>query len=188
MAASICVVSTSFCPELCACSCAYCTTRCSMAVSTGCTSSASSGNVSNVRLRKSSSCFLRTTMSPPQARMTSTTSWSCSSAYSRCSRVTYSWRRFTASVRANSNDFCNCLAIMRSCVLCPASCVPASSHTGRRTQDTGLFSFHRNQQRELVLPRQCGRLGHFHLRHLEGVDPGDADALHVNVEHDAKCL
>src|SRR5688572_17250785 len=105
--------------------------------------------------------FLRSSsMLAPQARSTSAAVGLSSSASSRCSTVMNSWR----FCRASTN------AMWR---LTSSSCAIIS-----------LRFLHHALQRVLVLPRVCRDLLHFGGCNVVRIDPTDADAFPMDLEHD----
>src|SRR6476660_9684011 len=99
--------------------------------------------------------------------MTAAASWSSMRASRRCSSVAYSWRRALASASARCR-----------------ACSRLREKEGNCGSDR-LFLFHDALQRVLVLAREIHHLCHLRLGDLVGVDAALADAVRVDVQHDA---
>src|SRR5918911_5498220 len=123
---------------------------------------ASSVSTYSTRLRRSTS---RSTL---QARMTAAASWSSTRARRRCSRVAYSWRRSPARARARWR-----------------ACSRLREKLGKATSGLELLLFHNALQRMLVLAGEVHDLRHFGFGDLVGVHAALADAVLVDVQHDA---
>src|SRR5687768_11295662 len=107
-----------------------------------------------VRFLRSSSMFA------PHARSTSAAVGLSSSASSRCSTVMNSWRFWRASTNAMCRLTSSSCAIMLLCFL------------------------HHALQRVLVLSRVCRDLLNFGGRDIPRIDPTDANAFPMDLEHD----
>src|SRR5512145_78463 len=109
--------------------------------------------------------FLRSSsMLAPQARSTSAAVGLSSSASSRCSTVMNSWRFW----RASTNAMCR---------------LTSSSWAIMSYASSPLRFFHHTLQRMLVLARVCRDLLHLGGSDVAGIDPADADAFPVHLQH-----
>src|SRR5262245_51770092 len=150
---------TSFLPEDCTCRMARWITRWKPSV--GWVSTSRSAAMRGVCSVMCCVRFLRSSsMLAPQARSTSAAVGLSSRARSRCSTVMNSWR----FCRASTNAMCR---------LTSSSCAIIA-----------LRFLHHTLQRVLVLPRVCRDLLNFGGCHVPGIDPTDANAFPVHLEHD----
>src|SRR5688572_12550963 len=150
---------TSFLPEDCTCRMARWITRWKPSV--GWVSTSRSAAMRGVCSAMCCVRFLRSSsMLAPQARSTSAAVGLSSRARSRCSTVMNSWRFCRASTKA-------------MCRLTSSSCAII-----------GLRFLHYALQWVLMLPRVCRDLLHFCGCHIPRIDPTDADAFPVDLEHD----
>src|SRR5687768_4098935 len=157
---------TSFLPEDCTCRMARWMTRWKPSV--GCVSTSRSAAMRGVCSAMCCVRFLRSSsMLAPQARSTSAAVGLSSSASSRCSTVMNSWRFWRASTNAMCRLTSSSWAIMFLRFLLCFSCF-----------------FHNTLQRMLVLPRVCRHLLHLGGGDVAGIDPADADAFPVHLQHD----
>src|SRR5436190_13891367 len=127
--------------------------------------SSPSATCSTVSARYSSRFFCSLGMFTWHALRTSRVRASRVSDSSRCSSVRYSWRRRLAS----------CVAWRK---------LSRSSFAISGDANSVVLRLHRQAQGELVLPRQLLRQAHLRLRYFIRINPGHADAVVMDVEHD----